>query len=87
MKRHGPRHHPVDPRRNGRVPLAPVYVPRPKCDADVMAAAHLILPAAKDHDMEICEDVQEADLVDIEMEDDFLPQIPVIIVSIFLTWL
>lgn len=52
-----------------------------------MAAAHLILPAAKDHDMEICEDVQEADLVDIEMEDDFLPQIPVIIVSIFLTWL
>lgn len=30
--------------------------------------------------------VPEADLVDVEMEDDFLPPIPTIIVSIFLTW-
>ena len=31
---------------------------------------------------EIC--VPEADLVDVEMEDDFLPPIPAIVVSIFL---
>lgn len=66
------------------MPLAPVYVPHPKNDADVMAAARLIPLTAKNYDVEMCDEacVPEADLVDIEMEDDFLP---LIVVSIFLS--
>jgi hypothetical protein len=42
----------------------------------------------KDCDVEMSGEiyVPEADPADVEMEDDFLPPIPTIIVSIFPTW-
>ena len=68
-------------------PLAPVYTPHPQDDAGVKQPAHLIFQSGEDCDIEMGGEtyVPEADLVDVEMEDDFLPPIPAIIVSIFLT--
>jgi hypothetical protein len=44
----------------------------------------IILPAVGDRDVEMGETAcaQQVDLVDVEMEDDFLPPIPAIIVNI-----
>jgi hypothetical protein len=60
-------------------PLAPIYVPRTKHGVEV-----IILPAVGDRDVEMGETAcaQQVDLVDVEMEDDFLPPIPAIIVNI-----
>jgi len=80
----------VDPRPNGGAvqPLTPACVSHSEPNAGAITAANLNPPTTEDYDVEMGEGayIREADLLDVEMEDVFLPPVPAIIVSIFLTW-
>jgi len=89
-KRHGHKSRLVDPCPDaGAVqPLAPAYAPHPEPNVDAITVANLIPPRTEDYDVEMGEGAyfREADPLDVEMEDDFLPLVLVIVVGIFLTW-
>lgn len=82
---HGSRSRLVDPRIDSGViqPPAPANAPYPEYTVDAMVTDNFTPTTAVLDYGAGTTSVPEVDIVDVEMEDDFLPEIPAIIVSIF----